>query len=289
MKKQKAIRMNVFHSISSIFIGNAFQIIGSAVPSLQRICQPRLDRRTIFSWKGITRYFCLWVIFSIIGCSKRYSDLPVYSPIPLVEYQNESVGRFKSSFLAEQIDEYYEGVDPGPIGVTTLVNLDDLYRSSTFGRLYAEQLMSELTMRGFEVVELRHSDAIQFLERDGEFALSRNSFSVRPVRELGGLVVGTYASSQDRVYVNIRLIEPSTSRIVSAGSVEMSKTTELARLLKRGGGSGAGTLERIPIRRLGYGMYPNFSESSVDPLERGEEKGTPSPSLPAQIPRIIKR
>jgi hypothetical protein len=152
--------------------------------------------------------------------------------------------------------------------------------------------MSELTMRGFEVVELRHSDAIQFLERDGEFALSRNSFSVRPMRELGGLVVGTYASSQDRVYVNVRLIEPSTSRIVSAGSVEMSKTTELARLLKRGGGggsSGTGTLERIPIRRLGYTMYPHFSDDSVDPLERGDDKGLPPTNLPAQIPRIIKR
>jgi TolB-like protein len=284
--------MKVSHSISSIFIYNLFQMISPSISTIQIMCQLRTYKKKLFGWNGITKYILVLLIVFVIGCSKRYNDLPVYSPIPLVEYTNESVGRFKSSFLAEQIDEYYEGVDPGPIGVTTLVNLDDLYRSSTFGRLYAEQLMSELTMRGFEVVELRHSDAIQFLERDGEFALSRNSFSVRPMRELGGLVVGTYASSQDRVYVNVRLIEPSTSRIVSAGSVEMSKTTELARLLKRGGGggsSGTGTLERIPIRRLGYTMYPHFSDDSVDPLERGDDKGLPPTNLPAQIPRIIKR
>lgn len=218
------------------------------------------------------------VCIALSGCSKRYNDLPVFSVFPIENYENQSVGRFKTSFIAEQIEEFYQGVDPGPIGVTTLVNIDDLYKSSTFGRLYSEQLMSELSMRGFDVVELRHSDAIQFLERDGEFALSRNTYAVRPSRELGGLVVGTYAVSPDRVYVNVRLIEPSSSRVVSAGSVEMSKTSELARLLKKGGA--ATTLERIPIQRLGFGTSPMLGEAAIDPLEREDFVSEP-PRLPA--------
>jgi TolB-like protein len=188
------------------------------------------------------------------GCSPRYHDMPAYWPIPTREYDNYGPGRFKTSYLAEQIDRYYRGSAPGPIGVTTFVNIDDLYTTSTFGRMVAEQLMSELSMKGFDVIELRHTDALQFLDSTGEFALSRDVRVVRPERNLAAVVVGTYVASPDRVYLNARLVDPSTSLVVSAGSVEMTKTRELAKLLR--GGTIPASLERIPVRHLGYSSYP---------------------------------
>jgi TolB-like protein len=148
--------------------------------------------------------------------------------------------------------------------VTTFVNVDDLYSSSTFGRMVGEQLMSELAMKGFDVIELRHTDALQFLDRGGEFALSRDAGMVRPERNLAGVVVGTYVASPERVYVNARLIDPSTSVVLSAGSVEMSKTPELTKLLR--GGSLPGSLERIPVRHLG-----NVTQQ-IDPTETSRRR-----------------
>jgi hypothetical protein len=190
----------------------------------------------------------------VCACSKRYDDLPAYLPFSPSDYPNQSVGRFKTAYLADQIDQYYQGVAPGPLGIATFVNVDDLNSTSTFGRLCAEQLMSELAMRGFEVIELRHSDALQFIDASGEFALSRSPGFVRRQQTLGGIVVGTYVVSPVRVYLNARLIEPSSARVVSAGSVEMSKTNEIARLLR--GGSFSGSLERIPVRHIGLTTYP---------------------------------
>lgn len=189
-----------------------------------------------------------------VGCSRRYSDMPAYLPFVFDDSENKSVGRFKTSFLADQIDEYYRGTNAGPIGVTTFVNVDDLYSTSTFGRMVSEQLMSELAMKGYDVIELRHSDALQFLNPSGEFALSRDIATVRRERELGGVVVGTYVVSPLRVYLNARLLDPTSSVVLSAGSVEMSKSKEIARML-RGGGVPA-TLERIPVRHLGISTYP---------------------------------
>jgi TolB-like protein len=186
----------------------------------------------------------------LVGCSPRYHDMPEYWPIPTKEYDNYGPGRFKTALLAAQIDRYYRSAAPGPIGVTTFVNIDDLYASSTFGRMVGEQLMSELAMKGFDVVELRHADALQFLDTSGEFALSRDVRAVRGHRNLAAVVVGTYVVSPERVYVNARLIEPSTSLVLSAGSVEMTKTRELAKLIR--GGSMPGSLERIPVKHLGY-------------------------------------
>jgi len=180
--------------------------------------------------------------------------MPVYLPWALKDYENASVGRFKTSYLAEQIDQYYRGTNPGPLGVTTFVNIDDLYTTSTFGRMLGEQMMSELAMRGFDVIELRHADALRFLAAGGEFALSRDVAAVRRERELGGIVVGTYVVSPLRVYVNARLLDPTNSMVLSAASVEMSKTDEIARLLR--GSSLPATLERIPVRHLGLSTYP---------------------------------
>lgn len=196
----------------------------------------------------------LLVCALLVGCSKRYSDLPAFSAFSWTDYENESVGRFKTTYLADQIDNYYRGTNPGPVGVTTFVNLDDLHNTSTFGRMYGEQLMSELAMRGYDVVELRHADALQFLSNTGEFALSRDLGSVRRERNLGGVVVGTYVVSPVRIYVNARLVDPASSLVLSAGSVEMSKTTEIAKLLR--GGSLPSTLERIPVKHLGLSTYP---------------------------------
>lgn len=190
----------------------------------------------------------------VAGCSKRYDDVPTYWPFSLGDSENQSVGRFKSSYIVEQIDGYYRGVNPGPIGVTTFVNSDDLYSTSSFGRMYSEQIMSELAMRGYDVVELRHADAMQFISSRGEFALSRDPSSVRRERELGGVVVGTYVVSPVRVYVNARLLDPSSSMVLSAGSVEMPKTAEISRMLRVG--SMPTTLERIPVRHIGLSTYP---------------------------------
>jgi len=242
-----------------------------ALCTFQRMCQ-------------LMTLACMGTLLSVSACSPRYSDVPAYWPFPTGNYENHGPGRFKTALLAAQIDQYYKGAVPGPIGVTTFVNIDDLYASSTFGRMVGEQMMSELAMKGFDVVELRQSDALQFLDTSGEFALSRDARAVRPHRNLAAVVVGTYVVSPERVYVNARLIDPSTALILSAGSVEMSKTKELTKMLR--GGSIPGTLERVPVKQLGYAAYQN----PMDPMRQrwmAEEAGWGSsapPSAPSGLP-----
>lgn len=202
----------------------------------------------------ICQILFLGILLLCAGCSRRYSDLPAYFPWGMEEQPNESVGRFKTSYLADQIDEYFRGTDPGPLAVATFVSADDLYSTSSFGRMVAEQMMSELAMKGYQVIELRAGNSLQFRPTGGEFALSRDLNEVKHERQLGAIVTGTYVVSPVRVYLNARLIDPSTSAVLSAASVEMSKTDELKRLLR--GGSVAPSLERIPVKHLGLSRYP---------------------------------
>lgn len=171
---------------------------------------------------------------------------------------------FRTAEIATQIDKFYRGVQPGPVGVTTFVDLNDLYKTSAFGRIYAEQLMGELAVRGYDVVELRQSDALQFLGNGGEFGLSRDVSEIRRSRDLGAIIVGTYMASPSRVYVNARLINPANSAVLSAGAVEIDRTREIAKLLQFGGLPGS--LERIPVKHLSQGSVPQ-RRAAFDPLE----------------------
>ena len=193
----------------------------------------------------------------LLGCSKRYHNLPTFWAIPISDPVNQSVGRFKTSYIADQIHAYYRGQISGPIAVTTFVDIDNLYQSSTYGRILGEQLMSELAMRGYNVVELRLSDAMHIMNYNGEFSLSRETAMLRNNQEISAMVVGTYAASPLRVYLNARVIEPKTARVMSVGSVEMERTEEITRLLRTN--SFPTNLERIPIRSLqSSSVYGSF-------------------------------
>lgn len=215
--------------------------------------------RTALRYSGvayalIVPFIALLVALLITGCSKRYQDLPAFSAIPFRDAENQSVGRFKTSYLADQIHAYFRGNASGPIAVTTFVDIDNLYQSSTFGRILAEQLMSELSMRGYNVIELRQAEAMQIMFDQGEFGLSRDTHTLKKNQEISAMIVGTYAVSPVRVYLNARVIDPASSLITSVGSVEMGKTTEIARLLRTN--AFPQTLERIPVKHMGYTVGP---------------------------------
>ncbi|MBP9838945.1 MAG: hypothetical protein KBC84_09560, partial [Proteobacteria bacterium] len=137
------------------------------------------------------KFYSLLIVASLLiilnistGCSKRYQDLPEFLAFPIRDVKNESVGRFKTSYMADQIDAYFQGNLSGPIAVTTFVDLDNLYQTSTFGRILAEQMISELSMRGYKVVELRMAEALQIMHDRGEFGLSRDISTLKRQQDI---------------------------------------------------------------------------------------------------------
>ncbi len=192
----------------------------------------------------------------LTGCasSKRYSDLPAFSAYDIYDSENQSVGRFKTSYLADQIHAYFRGNAAGPVAVATFVDLDNLYGTSTFGRVLGEQMISELAMKGYNVREIRQSEALQIMYDQGEFGLSRDLKQLRQAQDLSGIIVGTYTVSPVRIYVNARLIDPNSALVLSAASVEMPKTQEIAKMLRNN--SLPTSMERIPVRNVAFANYP---------------------------------
>ena len=135
---------------------------------------------------------------------------------------------FQIHDLAVQLLENFSGelLPEYPIAVATFVDLNDLYRTSPYGRYIAEQLMGELQRAGFQVVELRRTDSILIKERYGEYGLSRQVREIARDSKAHYVLVGTYVTRGGYVFTNARLIS-ATSNMVASSALKIMKRDHL--------------------------------------------------------------
>ncbi len=103
--------------------------------------------------------------------------------------------------------------------VCTFVELKKLYRTSSFGRYIAEQLMSEFQQEGFRVVEMRKSTSIMVQAKHGEYGLSRDPAEIGKDTAASAMLTGTYMPTDNHIIVNARIIDNRDSTVISSATV----------------------------------------------------------------------
>lgn len=107
----------------------------------------------------------------------------------------------------------------GPIIVTSLVDIDQMGKSSTLGRMSSEIIASRLAQHQLKVREVKMSQSDIFVsQEEGEFILSRNLREIGEKHQVQGFVVGTYAIGRYNrydvdVYISIRFV--NTDNIIT--------------------------------------------------------------------------
>lgn len=118
-----------------------------------------------------------------------------------------------------------------PIVVTTFADLNNLNKSSVFGRVLAEQLLNELHMAGFTVSEIRKGKDIFMRETLGEMILSRDARKVLAKSTARAVLAGTYVVTTKSVIINARLLDVNSPLILSSCSYSLELTDEMKKLL----------------------------------------------------------
>ncbi len=116
--------------------------------------------------------------------------------------------------------------------VASLVDVDNMTRSSTFGRTLAEQVGSALAAQGYKVVEVKLRDTVLVKESTGELVLSRDVKAISDSHRAQALVAGTYGISGDHVYVSLRLIDPATGVVKGAVTDRVQRTSDIKAMLR---------------------------------------------------------
>lgn len=118
--------------------------------------------------------------------------------------------------IADELQKDIKFYTNETIVFTSLVDLNDLKESSNFGRLFSESLMTQLSRRGYKVMEYR-GDEIVTKSKKGEFKLNRAR--IQSIKNKDILVlVGTYSEIDENMIVNVRIVNKETNILVAAAS-----------------------------------------------------------------------
>lgn len=110
--------------------------------------------------------------------------------------------------------------------------IDDLTRSSSFGRVASQQLVPQLTAAGYAVKEMLLRDSVYISASHGEFLLSREISEISTEHDAQAVLVGTYAVGENNVFVTARLIRTADSVILASHDYAIPYTRDMRILLR---------------------------------------------------------
>ena len=120
-----------------------------------------------------------------------------------------------------------------PIIVTTMVSIDDLNQSSTFGRLTSQMIANRLTQLGYLVKDITYTRGLELKPGTGEIALSRDVSKVGNLTNAQSVVVGTYAIGGTLIYLNIRMLKADTGQVLSSFDLTFPLDVNLTTLVNQ--------------------------------------------------------
>ncbi len=126
--------------------------------------------------------------------------------------------------------------------LTTLVNLDDLYETSGFGRALTESLSTSLFKEGFRVAEIRKASGLYIKSKSGELSLTRDARLMAEQEQAQAIVAGTYSLTPSTVIVNVRLLDAASQEVLSVASLELQRSRNVNYMLMAKSGAGVGQL-----------------------------------------------
>lgn len=171
---------------------------------------------------GYSQRICLTAVICVLSACSSQPENPKYrgpaQAIDGVKHSQHSMMIAKRTYDAVDtlIEKSQVAIDrTKPILVASIVSVNNLEESSALGRLMTEQISGRIVQLGYTTIEpkLRNSLAVQ---GGGELILSRDVKLLKSSYSAQAVVSGTYAVGVDQVHLNLKLIELSEGRILSA-------------------------------------------------------------------------
>ncbi|MEW6380897.1 MAG: FlgO family outer membrane protein [bacterium] len=173
------------------------------------------------------------VLFLLPGCSSLPTTIPTMArPFP------DAHGSALLDTLVHDITSELSTVSPEEFSpdkrllIATFVDLNDLRKTSAFGRLLSERLMTSMGDLGFTVIEIRRGGSVYVIDNEGEMVLTRNVREIPDTIHAGAVIYGTYLVSEREVLVTARIARSSDFRILKSWNGRVSRTAFIAGLLE---------------------------------------------------------
>ncbi len=157
-------------------------------------------------------------------------------------YINQIVGTIADQ-LAQNKD--FKNIKDTPIAVTSIVNLENYKETDKVGNVIEENLIHEMQVRGFKVVDYKTMPTIK-IGKHGDYAFSRLLYELRKEQHINYVLAGTYTKYSNGIAVNCRLIDLKNNVVVSTAQTFIP-----------------GQLLRVVDYENGFNLYPGGTITKV--------------------------
>jgi TolB-like protein len=104
------------------------------------------------------------------------------------------------------------------IAITSFVSLDDLKSTSRLSNILSENLIHEMQVRGYKVIDFKTMDKIK-IDARGDFLFSRDLSKLRKELKLDFALTGTYTKYRSGVVINARIIDLKSHVVLSTAQI----------------------------------------------------------------------
>ena len=129
-------------------------------------------------------------------------------------------------FLTDQLTankNFYRISDP-IIAITSLVYENDYDRTNRLGNIIAENLIHEMQVRGFRVLDYKVMPVIKVTSQ-GDFAISRNIDKLKRKYLINYVLTGTIIEMHNGMILNARIVDLATNIVLSSAQAFIDKKT----------------------------------------------------------------
>lgn len=128
--------------------------------------------------------------------------------------------------------------------VANMVDMDDLDKSTTLGRLSMQQIGSRLSQHGFKVLEPRLAKELRMEKHDGEFMLTRESLELlSATHDAHAVLTGVYTRNGGRLFMSVRVVRLADSAVLAAYEYYLPRGDDKFRAAYAGGAGDNGDID----------------------------------------------
>lgn len=134
----------------------------------------------------------------------------------------------------ELLDQHSDKKDIGRILVATMVDINDVDRTTMFGRQTAEFLAARLTQKDHDVIHATIREDRLIVKSEGQFLLSRDVAALAVDYNARSVLVATYGVVKDIVYVSLKLVSTVDDATLAATDFTVPRGKVVDELLATG-------------------------------------------------------
>jgi len=158
---------------------------------------------------------------------KRPTESPELNPAKAAAFQ-KIIAKLGTALVMNAQEEL---ADEYVLTVSTFVNLNNLYVTSSLGRYLGEQLIGELQKQRVAVIDVRKTPGIIISQGQGEYGLSRDMDELSFIHHAQAVVVGTYSVTESGLLINARILRNQDGMVLSTANLVLPMNTLVEGLL----------------------------------------------------------